>query len=153
MKNKAFFLCHGRRGLMVATLSWGLSFGAALAHSDGHGPSLDGTGPSGGRLAAVVSAEDADKKKDAQVRFHAELTSVQGRLRVGLLDKVTRAALSITPQTGKVIVLSSAKPRVLIAEPTFGGLLLPPELKREQGNNLEIIFFLPEGKFVSLFPN
>jgi hypothetical protein len=72
---------------------------------------------------------------------------------VGLLDKVTRAALSITPQTGKVIVLSSAKPRVLIAEPTFGGLLLPPELKREQGNNLEIIFFLPEGKFVSLFPN
>ena len=101
----------------VAAASIALAIGvAARAHTGGHGAVIEGLGPGGGRLAAVVLAADAEAGAAAAARGVAEWFLRGSEIEIRFWDVSRRASVSVPgPSELKWILLggSLAKPSVV----------------------------------------
>jgi len=76
-----------------------LTVALGFAHEAGHGPVVEGKGPGGGKLAAVIAASEAEKGADASLKAVAEWKLAGGKLEVKLWDNARKQAL---PASGDV---------------------------------------------------
>lgn len=111
----------------------------AFAHDSGHGPKIEGKGPNGGALAAVVLAKDAELGEKAAVHAVAEYKRVSAdEIEVHFFSKDHKKSFDL-PETQKWIFLGGKldKPVVLTRDrksKTFEKGLL------DRAEKVEIIF-------------
>lgn len=86
---------------------------AALAHQGGHGPAIHGTGPSGGRLAAVISAKDAELGQQAKAQAVAEWTREGRELVVRLWNMDRSKPLAASGDLTWILFPKEGKPQVI----------------------------------------
>src|SRR5688500_6762460 len=101
-----------KRSLGIFAALWAM---LSLAHEAGHGPELKGTGPLGGGLSSVISAQDAEKGRQAPQRFAAETLLEGKRLRVQILQDASTALSRAADKEAKLILFfdKTEKPSVL----------------------------------------
>jgi hypothetical protein len=96
----------------------------AFAHGEGHGAKVEGTGPRGGKLSAVVLAQEAELGDRAVTRALAEWKIERGAIEVSLWGVDRKRAIAIpegAPLKWIVVGKRLAKPIVLQAAAPAAG--------------------------------
>ncbi len=134
---------EGRGSLLWAAVFFSV-ISVAGAHEAGHGKAVEGMGPYGGTLAAVISAKDAELGPKAKTIALAEWKRKGNSLELTLLDLKKRPrAIKLTGQIKWILLKAGdAKPEVLLSRD------LHHEFTSLEGvKAVEVI--LPAGYFVS----
>ncbi len=131
-------------GLVVASLP-------AWAHVSGHGPLVEGKGPGGGALSAVISAKDAELGRDAKAIYYAETKLEAKRLEWKLLSAERKAfqAPKGVVTSAKLILFfeGDAKPAVIVA-PLENGQVVYEVAEGKKLKGGEVIATLGDAKYV-----
>ncbi|MBL7714649.1 MAG: hypothetical protein JNL01_04220 [Bdellovibrionales bacterium] len=94
-----------------------LLFSLAFGHDAGHGPTIEGLGPKGGKLVAIIHAKDAEKGQDAEIQGVAEWSirkTPEGReVSIQLYAKDRKTAIT-SPKQLKWIQLGKSLPKPLV---------------------------------------
>jgi hypothetical protein len=95
----------------------GLTFtSVAFGHASGHGPEINGKGPNGGALTAVIAAKDADLGAKAAPVAIAEWVKSGETIELQFLTAEGRKPMPVPAATVKWIVLGAEKPVVISTE-------------------------------------